>query len=365
MLSSKFLASSRMLAIFFLLSFVICPTVHANALDSSIISMFPKDARDLKYADLSGLRQYAWFPQFQVQIVPNDVLGLEQLLDAAHRPQPAPEQPAAEQYTVEQREGEQGEGEQREGQPQEQPPPERLPSIDQVAWARVPISGTSQVVAVGMGQFDVEGIKMFLDSHGVSSIPGGTYEIYAAQPDLGMPEGYFTLIDSRTVAVGPLEGLKRMLEIRAQKQANLLGNTNLMNLITQLNGQALFWSVLDSVEAQTTVKRLVPEMMKFPQANDVVMKLKQLSISLKAVDNMQIDMRVDAASGKDAVVLSQLLEASILSQRHQSAQDNPELGKILNGMGIAPSGNQLNIRLTVTDDQMRGLADQNTFSLLM
>jgi hypothetical protein len=281
-----------------------------------------------------------------VQVVPNDVLGLEQLLEAAHGEQPA----------AEQREGEQRDEEQ---------PPERLPSIDQVAWARVPISGSAQVVAVGVGQFDVEGIKMFLDSHGASSIPAGSSEIYAAQPDLGMPEGYFTLIDNRTVAVGPLEGLKRILEIRAQKQANLLGNTNLMNLITQVNGQALFWSVLDSAEAQTAVKRFVPEMMKFPQANDVVMKLKQLSISLKATDNMQFDMRVDSASARDAIVLSQLLEASMLSQRYQSAKDNPDLAKDLDGMVITPSGNQLDVRLTVTDDQMRGLADQNTFSLLM
>jgi hypothetical protein len=359
MLSSKFWVSSPMRAIFLLLSFAVCPAAHANTLDSSIISMFPKDVRDLKYADLSRSRQYAWFPQFQVQVVPNDVLGLEQLLEAAHGEQPATEQPAAEQPT------EQAAGEQSEGQPEEWPPPERLPSIDQVVWARFPISGSAQAVAVGMGQFDIEGIKMFLNSHGVSPIPSGTHEIYAAQPDLGMPEGYFTLIDNRTVAVGSFEGLKRILEIRAQKQANLLENTNLMNLITQVNGQALFWSVLDSVEVQTAVKRLVPEIMKFPQANDVVMKLKQLSISLKAADNMQIDMRVNSASAKDAVVLSQLLEASMLSRRHQSAQDNPELAKILDGMAIAPSGNQLNIRLTVTDDQMRGLGDQNTFSLLM
>ena len=348
-----------MRAIFLLLSFAVCPAAHANTLDSSIISMFPKDVRDLKYADLSGSRQYGWFPQFQVQVVPNDVLGLEQLLEAAHGEQPATEQPAAEQPT------EQAAGEQSEGRPEEGPPPERLPSIDQVVWARFPISGSAQAVAVGMGQFDIEGIKMFLNSHGVSSISGGTYEIYAAQPDLGMPEGYFTLIDSRTVAVGSLEGLKRILEIRAQKQANLLENTNLMNLINQINGQAVFWSVLDAVEVQTTVKRLVPEIMKFPQANDVVMKLKQLSISLKAADSMQIDMRVNSASAKDAVILSQLLEASMLSRRHQSAQDNPELAKILDGMIITTSGSQLNVRLTVTSDQMRGLADQNIFNLLM
>jgi hypothetical protein len=55
----------------------------------------------------------------------------------------------------------------------------------------------------------------------------------------------------------------------------------------------------------------------------------------------------------------------MLAQRHQSAQDNPDLAKVLDGMVIKSSGNELDVRLTVTEDQMRGLADQNTFRLLM
>src|SRR5712672_3478987 len=342
MLSIKFLASSRILVIFFLLGLAICPGLHANTpLDSSIISMFPKDVRALKYADLSGSRLFAWFPQFQAQLVPNDVLGLEQLLEATQGAQP---------------EGVQPEGDQ---------PPEQHPYIEQVAWAQVPISGSTHIVAIGVGQFDVGAIKMFLDSHGVSPIPAGSYEIYAAQPDLGMPEGYFSLIDNRTVAVGPLDGLQRILEIRAQKQPNLSGNADLMTLISQVNGQAVFWSVLDAAQARTAVQHLVPEVMKFPQANDVVVKLKQLSISVKGSEEMQFDFKVDSGSPKDAVVLSQLLEASMLAQRHQSAQDNPDLAKVLDGMVIKSSGNELDVRLTVTEDQMRGLADQNTFRLLM
>ena len=341
MFSSRFWAGSRMLAIFLLPGLALCPALHANTLDSSIISMFPKDVRELKYADLSGSRQFAWFPQFQAQLVPNDVLGLEQLLQATKGEQPEQEQSDRDQ------------------------PPEQHPSIEQVAWAQVAISGSAQVVAVGVGQFDVGAIKMFLDAHGVSPIPGGSYEIYAAQPDLGMPEGYFSLIDSRTVAVGSLEGLQRILEIRAQKQANLSGNADLMNLITQVNGQSVFWSVLDAAQARIAVQHLVPEVMKFPQANDVVVKLKQLSISVRGSEEMQFDFKVDSGSPKDAVVLSQLLEASMLAQRHQSAQDNPDLAKVLDGMVIKPSGNELDVRLTVTEEQMRGLADQNTFRLLM
>ena len=341
MFSIQFGNRSRMLAIFFFLGFTICPALQANTLDSTVISMFPKDVKDLKYADLSGSRQYAWFPQFQAQLIPNEVLGLEQLLEATQGEQPETEQPEIGQ------------------------PPQHLPVIEQVAWAQVSISGSAEVVAVAMGQFDVGAVKMFLDLRGVSSIPAGSYELYPAQSDLGMPEGYFSLLDNKMVAVGSLEGLKRILEIRAQKQANLSGNASLMNLISQANSQAVFWSVLDSNEARTTVQHLAPGLMKFPQANDVVVKLKELSISVKASDNVQFDFRVNSESSRDAVVLSQLLEASLISQRHESGQDHPELAKVLDGMVITPRGNQLEIRLTVTDDQMRGLADQNTFSLLM
>ena len=336
MFSTRFWIGGRVLAIFLLLGFAICRALHANTLDSSVISMFPKDVKELKYADLSGSRQYAWFPQFQAQLIPNEVLGLEQLLEATQGEQPETEQP-----------------------------PEQHPFIEQVAWAQVSISGSAEVVAVAVGQFDIGTIKVFLDSRGVSSIAAGSYEIYSAQSDLGMPEGYFSLLDNKTVAVGSLEGLKRILAIRAQKQANLSGNASLMNLIGQVNGQAVFWSVLDSTEARTAVQHLVPEIMKFPQANDALVKLQQLSISVQASEDMQFDFKVDSGSSRDAVVLSQLLEASMLSQRYHSGQDHPELAKVLDGMVITPRGNQLDIRLTVTDDQMRGLADQNTFRLLM
>src|ERR1700720_3719816 len=114
MLSSRFWAGSRMLTIFFLLGLAICPALHANTpLDSSIISMFPKDVRELKYADLSGSRQFAWFPQFQAQVVPNEVLGFEKFLENSQVQEP--------------------------------------PSIEQVAWARVSLPGSTQLVAIATG----------------------------------------------------------------------------------------------------------------------------------------------------------------------------------------------------------------------
>jgi hypothetical protein len=327
MMSTKFGTSGGMLAIFLLFGLAICPALRANTLDSSVIGMFPKDVSELRYVDLSGARQFAWFPQFQEQLVPDCIPGFERFLQEAQVQQP--------------------------------------PSIDQVAWARVSISGNAQLVAIGVGQFDLETIKSFLDSWGASSIKIGPYEVYASLTNLGMSDGYFSLVDSTTVAFGPLEGLRRVLEIRAGKEANVSANAGMMSLIRQVNDDTFFWSALVSAKAEKAIQHLTPELMKFPQAKDVVGKLKGLLISMKVSDDIQLDFKVDSASPGDAVVLSQLLDASLLSKRFQSGESNPDLIKVLDGMVVTPSGNQLDIWLPVTDDQMQSLADRNTFDLLM
>jgi hypothetical protein len=205
----------RMLAIFLLFGLATSPALHAGTLDSSVVSMFPKDVGELRYADLSGSRQSPWFPEFEARMVPAPIIGFEKFLEAAQVMQP--------------------------------------PSIDQVAWARVSISGSGQLVAVGAGQFDVETIKGYLDSHNVPSVPVGSNVLYVSQTDLGMSEGYFALLDNATVAFGPLEGLRRIVEIREENQANLSGNAKMMSLINRVNDDAVFWDVLDSAEAGTAV----------------------------------------------------------------------------------------------------------------
>jgi hypothetical protein len=329
-------AIGRRSAIFLLLGLTISPALHAGKLDSSIISMFPKDTSELGYADLNRSRQAAWFPQFEAQFVPDCISGFEKFLETA--------------------------------QVQE------TPSIGQVAWARVslsdrgsgrdlgrPAAGSGQLVAVAAGQFDDETIKLFLDGHSVHSVQAGPNVLFESQTGMGMSEGYFALIDNQTVAFGPLEGLERILEIRSGNGKNLSENAAMMALINQVNGDAVFWSVLDSTEAGPAVQNLVPEVMMFPEANGLVGKLKGLLISAKASDDVELDFQVDSASPSDAIVLSQLLEAGMLSRRFQASQDNPELAKILDGMRIAPEGSHLDLSLSMTDDQMMTLIERNTF----
>ena len=226
------------------------------------------------------------------------------------------------------------------------------------------ISGREQVVAVGVGGFDIETIKLFLDSRNVLPIHAGSDDLYPSQTDLGMSDGYFALIDSATVAFGPLEGLRRILEIRAGKAGSLSGNAKLMGLMKQANGAAIFWGALDSAETGKAIQHLIPEMMKFPQANDLVGQLKGLLITVTASENIQLDFQGETASPADAVVLSQLLEAAMLSKRYESGKDNPDLVKVLDHVRITPSGNLLDLWLDLKDDQMPNLIQHSAIGAL-
>jgi hypothetical protein len=323
---------SRKLAIFSLLSLAVTPPLYAVPFDPSIISMFPKDAGAVEYADLSGSRQFSWFSQFEAQYVPACIAGFEKFLAAAHLQQ--------------------------------------TPTIEQVAWARVSISsspapGSGQLVAVAQGQFDTETIKLFLDSEKAGAIQAGADVLYESQTALGMSEGYFDLIDDQTIAFGSLEGLRRIAGIRAGTEGNLSGNPEMMALIKEASADSVFWGVLDSAEARTAVPNLAPELMKFPQANDRVAKLKALMFVVWVFDDIELELQADSASPGDAIALSQLLEASMVSQRFQSGKDNPAMAKFLEGMQVTPNGNRLGVSLNVTPDQMLTLMEHNTFSLLM
>jgi hypothetical protein len=64
-------------------------------------------------------------------------------------------------------------------------------------------------------------------------------------------------------------------------------------------------------------------------------------------------------------VLSQLLEVGFLYQQYQSNQSNPDLAEILTGASIALSGDQVEVSIRLTDDQMLSLIEHNTFSSSM
>ena len=330
-MEKKIVKMSLLLPMLFL---AIAPNLYGGTLDPSVIGMFPKDVGEFGYADLSEARGFSWFPQLEAQLVPVSLYGFEQFLEVAQLRQ--------------------------------------SPSIDEVAWARVTVSnadsdpalsGNGQPVAVATGVFDVDAIQFFLDSHNVSSVQIGNHIFYDSGTGSGASDIFFTVVDWKTIAFGPFKQLKRILRIRDGEEDNLLQNEKMMTQIDKANGDGIFWGVLDSSRVGATIGQLVPEAANFPQSRDLIGKMKELLIVVRASSGIELDFQAASASREDAILVSQLLQAGVLLRRYQTnTENNPTLAQLLDTLRITANGNLLDVSLDLTDDQLISLIEHNTFT---
>ena len=316
--------------------------IHAETLDSTVIGMFPKDVSDFGYADLSQARQLSWYPQFEAQLVPVALFEFEQFLQAIQMRQSSP--------------------------------------INQVAWATVgseqinsdtgkaghSTSRNEQPVAVAVGDFDIETIKAYVDSKNIPSIQSQDHILYASGTGSGPSNIFFTLLDSHAIAFGSLQPLERVLKIRDGEEDSLLQNQEMMTLIERANGEGIFWGVLDSGGAARAIDRLIPEAAKFPQSRDLMKKLADVLITVKAPGDIELELKAASASPGDAGLTSQLFQIGVLLQRYQTNSDtNPEMAKLLDALRITSNGARIAISLELTTEQIISLIEHNTFIFKM
>lgn len=322
-----------------LILLVMAAQARAGSLDSSVIGMFPKDVGELGYADLSGLRGMPWYAQLQAQMVPVSLYGFEKLLEKAEMRETSP--------------------------------------FQEVAWARVSArvadgSGEADVgagparntalVAVAIADFDEDALQLALKSLQIPSVQFENYTLYDARTGSGSSDTFFTLVDWQTIAFGPLAQLKRILAVRAGDEENLLENKSMMTLIDQANGQGVFWGVLDSARAASLVAQLLPGAGGFSQSTGVIGGIKRLLIRVDAPSDVEVNLEAAVATGQDALVFSQLLQAELLVRRVQTdVQNNPELAELLGTISVGAHGSLVDIGIDLTNAELVNLIEHNTF----
>ncbi len=335
-------AARRSIAIFALLTLTSVPALHAGSLDSSTLGMFPKNMSEFGYADLAAARKFPWFPQFEAQVVPVSLYGFEQFLAAAQMQQG--------------------------------------PAIEGVAWGRIASSsttktsgsaivpvepGSGQIVGVALGHFDLGALQSFLKTRQICGVQIGDNLMYAAGTGSGAADVYFILASDQAIAFGGEDALKRLISVRAGAEENLLTNESMLGRIDQVNGDGVFWGVFSAGGAQMAIEQLLPDVANFPQGRDLIAKMKQVSIAVKAPSDIELDFQAAAASPNDALLLSQLVQVGLLYKQQQSKQDNSGLGTILSGARVSANGNHLELSLEVDDDQVLSLIEHDAFRLPM
>ncbi len=169
-------------------------------------------------------------------------------------------------------------------------------------------------------------------------------------------------MDSNTAVLGRRKGLEKIIAVSYGEEQSLLSNTELAPLISQTNGVSVVWAVLSAPYARLAMQQLAPQAAEFPQSQQLFSKLRALTLEIGAGSGIT---RFEAvcASPDDANTFAALLRADLLYQSYRAGKSNQDLTALLDQAKVAPSGDRLDVTLTLTDDQVVGLIQRNNFAV--
>jgi len=313
-------------------------TARAGSLGSDILSMFPKDSGELAYADLKEARQFPWFTQLKEQMLPAKFREFETFLSSAGI------------------------------DPNSQ--------VTELAWALVPtkstadggsgsVPSTDQIVGVALGQFQPSTAEAYFTSKKLPIVKVRTYSLFAFGGGSGPNDLFFFFIDSNTAAFGQRQQLEKMIGVRYGEGQGLYANTDFSSLVNSANGSGTVWAVLNPAYTRLAMQQLVPEAAQFPAAAQLTSKLKAMTISIKGSSGVDATFEAVCGSTDDANTFAALLQAGLMYRKYQVGNSNPDLGALLDSAQVTPAGDRLDVKLSLTNDQMQSLIKRNTFVVAM
>jgi len=313
-------------------------TSRAGSLGSDILSMFPNDVGELAYADLSQARQFSWFSQLKEQMLPAKFREFEQFLASA----------GVDPNT----------------------------QVTELAWALIPgtattdtgggaVPTTEQIVGIALGQFQPSSAEAYFTSKKLPIVKIRTFSLFAFGGGSGPNDLFFFFIDSNTAAFGQRQQLEKMIGVRYGEAQGLYSNTDMSPLVDQANGNGMVWVVLNPAYTRLAMQQLVPETSQFPAAAQLTSKLKAMTISINGGSGVNAKFEAVCGSTDDANTFAALLQAGLMYRKYQVGNKNPELGQLLDSAQVTPAGDRLDLKLSLTDDQVLSLIRRNTFGVAM
>ena len=313
-------------------------TARAGSLGSDILSMFPKESGELAYANLKEARQFPWFNQLKEQMLPAKFREFETFLSSAGI------------------------------DPNTQ--------VTELAWALVPskttsdgnggsIPSTDQIVGIALGQFQPASAEAYFTAKKLPIVKIRTFSLFAFGGGSGPNDLFFFFIDSNTAAFGQRQQLEKMIAVRYGEGQGLYANTDLSRLVDSANGSGTVWAVLNPAYTRLAMQQLVPEAAQFPAAAQLTSKLKAMTISIKGTSGVDATFEAVCGSTDDANTFAALLQAGLMYRKYQVGNTNPDLGALLDSAQIVPAGDRLDVKLSLTNDQMQSLIKRNTFVVAM
>jgi hypothetical protein len=321
--------------------------VQAGTVTTSVLGLFPRNVGEMGYADMKTARQYPWYEQLKGQLLPSRFRQFEMFLSNAGI------------------------------DPEKQ--------VDELVWAAAMPSSQSasatdssggdsgqapqptgeQVVGIALGNFSPESTEKYFQGQKLPTIKVRGYTLLGFGSGADGRDIFFFFVDSNTLAFGHRSLLEKLIGVRFGEEESFLRNEALFPLVDEVNGQATMWLALDQGYSRIAVVQLVAEAAQFPGADQLLSRIKAMTVTVQADHGMDARITPVCGSPDDANTLAQLLQAGLLYKRVLQGQDNPDLAKVIDSTTVVAEGDRLKVRIQLSEDLLAALLKRNSFAVRM
>ena len=312
---------------------------RAGRVGEETIALFPKETGEFGYADLQKARTVKWFPQLEQQVLPERFKQFQKFLASAGV------------------------------DPNSQ--------VNELAWGLVPSNADAsapgstavptgeEIVGIALGNFNPDNTEAYFKQQKLTTAKSHGFTLFPFGTGSDASDLCFVFFDTNKAAFGSRARVEKMIEIRFGGEQGLLYNDTLFPLINEANGSSAVWLVLDSAYTRLAMQQLAPELQQFPEAAKLASHMKNTIINVNAESDVDGKFQAVCGSTEDANTLVQLLQLGLMYKQYQSKNDNPDLAQLLGQAKIAPSGDRVVVRMTLSEEQMSTLIRNNSFALKM
>jgi hypothetical protein len=308
-------------------SLILVPCAAAQSLQNQVLGLFPAQTGEITFLDVKSLRGSPHYAQLKEQVLPERFRSLV----------------AWTQYIGIDFDTE----------------------VNQLSWAFLPPDAQGNVGLVGIaeGAFTLSELENEIKKRKLNfSRHLGHLVLTLGKNDAGQ-EFLFAFVDGATAVYGFREPVIEVLDRRAQNAQGLLGNRVMVDLVGQVNGKSPVWIVMDRRFTLLGVKQMLPNAETLPGFETVTSTLVSSILRFDLSNGMKSEGSVRCGSTADAAIVSTLMQAGLAYQTWRIKEANPELARVLGTMNVNSESQNVQLALSINNDDFLTLLSKNSFAL--
>lgn len=235
--------------------------------------------------------------------------------------------------------------------------------IDWIAWAFVPPDSEAgeRLIGLAEGSFAPERVERFFLQQ---KLPLDVYRgqtLFPFGSGVGEQDLFFSFLDSSTAVFGTRASLTLLLETRYGGHDNLLKNETFLTRLDEVNGRAPVWAVFDEQYTRYTLAQLIPEAARFEDFGRLAQSFRQSTLQVQLGRELRVEFHTWCKNAVDAQGFLLLLQTGLFVQRWRLGTENPELSRVFERSEVSTYGDQLQMRVTIAEEDLKKLLARRLF----